>query len=332
MIRLVGYNDLISINKDNHVLKNEMSEDKLLEIIENASKAVVNVNTLQILRDVFNRRLPLRGMGSGFIVDSSGLVVTNYHVVEKANRIGVSLHDGSIIEGRQKSFCRGIDVATIQIESDNLSTVELGDSDKLRVGQTVYALGNPFGLEGGPSVTSGVISALNRQIGESEVMLHNLVQTDAAINPGNSGGPLIDLNGRVVAITTAIIPYAQGIGFAVPINAVKECIEKTREKGGEYYRPWIGIQGIDLTKRITDYYNLTVDAGVLVSSVVDGGPASSAGIESGDVIISVDGEPVTGVEELRTLLDHKEVGEKIKVLVVRESRRGYVEITVGKGP
>jgi serine protease Do len=181
-------------------------------------------------------------------------------------------------------------------------------------------------------VTSGVISALNRQIGESEVMLHNLVQTDAAINPGNSGGPLIDLNGRVVAITTAIIPYAQGIGFAVPINAVKECIEKTREKGGEYYRPWIGIQGIDLTKRITDYYNLTVDAGVLVSSVVDGGPASSAGIESGDVIISIDGEPVTGVEELRTLLDHKEVGEKIKVLVVREFRRGYVEITVGKGP
>ena len=309
-----------------------MSEDKLLEIIENVSKAVVNVNTLQILRDVFNRRLPLRGMGSGFIVDSSGLVVTNYHVVEKANRIGVALHDGTIIEGRQKSFCRGIDVATIQIESENLSTVELGDSDKLRVGQKVYALGNPFGLEGGPTVTSGVISALNRQIGDSGVMLHNLVQTDAAINPGNSGGPLIDLNGRVVAITTAIIPYAQGIGFAVPINVVKECIEQTREKGGEYYRPWIGIQGIALTRRIADYYNLAVDRGVLVSSVVEGGPAHSAGVESGDVIVSVDGEPVAGVEELRTLLDRKNVGDKIRVMVVRESRRGYVEITIDKGP
>jgi serine protease Do len=308
-----------------------MSEDKLLDLIDKVSKAVVNVNTLQILRDVFNRRLPLRGMGSGFIVDSDGLVVTNYHVVEKANKIGVALHDGTIIEGRQRSYCSGIDVATIKIEADNLSVVELGDSDKLRVGQTVYALGNPFGLEGGPTVTSGVISALNREIGDSGVVLHNLVQTDAAINPGNSGGPLIDLNGRVVAINTAIIPYAQGIGFAVPINAVKECIEKTRESGGEYYRPWIGIQGIALTRRIADYYNLAVDRGVLVSSVVDDGPAFSAGIESGDVIVSVDDDPVTGIEELRTILDHKKVGESIKVMVVRDSGRGYVDVIVSKG-
>ena len=162
--------------------------------------------------------------------------------------------------------------------ANNLQPAELGDSDKLRVGQRVYAIGNPFGLAGGPSVTSGVVSAINRTIESEQGLIENLVQTDASINPGNSGGPLVDVTGKVIAINTAIIPFAQGIGFAVPVNSAKSCTNEI-VVGGEAKRPWLGIVGLSLNRQIARYYSLPVDHGVLVSKIAGGSPAEEAGLQ-----------------------------------------------------
>ena len=178
-----------------------------------------------------------------------------------------------------------------------LQAAELGDSDKIRVGQRVYAIGNPFGLAGGPSVTSGVISAINRTIESESGLIENLVQTDASINPGNSGGPLVDVTGKVIAINTAIIPYAQGIGFAIPVNSAKTCTDEI-VVGGETKRPWLGIVGLTLTKQIARYYGLPVDHGVLVTKVAEGSPAEAAGLAEADIILEISEVEIGRIEDL----------------------------------
>ena len=198
-----------------------MEEESIVEVIEKVTKSVVNINTLRVYHDVFYRVVPAKGMGSGFILDEIGYILTNNHVIEKAERIVATLTDGRVLQAKFVGACRSTDVAVIKVDGNNLTAAEIGDSDNLRVGQRVFAIGNPFGLAGGPTVTSGVISALNRTIQSRKGVFKNLVQTDAAVNPGNSGGSLIDTQGRVIAINIAIIPYAQGIGFAIPINAAK---------------------------------------------------------------------------------------------------------------
>src|SRR5512136_874011 len=198
-------------------------EKNVLDILEKVSQSVVNISTLKLVHHMFYQAIPVGGMGSGIIIDPNGYVLTNNHVVGGAEKISVTLWNGDVLEGRIVSACAVHDTAVVKVDKQNLSGAKLGDSDKLRVGQRVYAIGNPFGLAGGPSVTSGVVSAINRTIESNRGLIENLVQTDAAINIGNSGGPLVDLDGKVVAINTAIIPYAQGIGFAIPINEAKTC-------------------------------------------------------------------------------------------------------------
>ena len=171
-------------------------EKSVLDIIEKVSKSVVNISTIKLVHYMFYQAVPVAGMGSGTIIDAKGLILTNNHVVGGAEKIGVTLWNNAVLEGIIVGSCAVHDIAVVKVKGKNLQAAELGDSDKLRVGQRVYAIGNPFGLAGGPSVTSGVISAINRTIESQRGLIENLVQTDAAINPGNSGGPLVDLEAK----------------------------------------------------------------------------------------------------------------------------------------
>lgn len=270
-------------------------------------------------------------MGSGTIIDPKGYILTNNHVVGGAEKISVTLWNGEILEGRLAGSCTVHDVAVVKVEGENLSAAELGDSDKLRVGQRVYAIGNPFGLAGGPTITSGVISALNRTIESKNEMLENLVQTDAAINPGNSGGPLVNLEGKVVAINTAIIPFAQGIGFAIPINSAKKCANEIITKKISV-RPWLGIIGLGITEEMARYYGLPVNRGALVTRVMAGSPAERAGIVAGDIILRIDDSEIYGIEDIVENLHKRRVGETMRIVAVRDGVEELFTVALSKMP
>ena len=306
------------------------SED-ILDVLESVSKSVVHINTVRVVRDYYYRRFPVQGSGSGFILDNEGHVVTNAHVIKKADKIGVVLHGNKPVEGTILGVCRSIDIAVVKIDPGELHPAVMGDSDKVRVGERVYAIGNPFGLVGGPTVTSGVISAKERSIQSPEASMDGLIQTDAPINPGNSGGPLVDMKGNVIAINTAIIPYAQGIGFAIPANRAMECIEQIKTHGS-MMTPWIGIQGVSVTPQVASYYNLGVDHGVLVTSIVPGSPAQKSRIETGDVILGLGRKAVKNVEDLRRELDKHRVGEELGLNIARGRQRGTVSIRIEASP
>jgi len=307
------------------------NEDKVIEAIEKVSRCVVNVSTVRLYHDYFYTTVPVKGMGSGAIIDSTGYILTNSHVIEGAKEITVTLANGRTLQGALKGTCSATDVALIKVNEKNLPTVEFGDSDKLRVGQRVFAVGNPFGLVGGPTVTSGVISALNRSVRAEEGVIENLIQTDAAINPGNSGGPLIDIRGRVVGINTAIIPFAQGIGFAIPINSAKRCTNDIMVHG-KVIRPWLGITGLDITKEVAAYYNLPIESGVIVTEVVHRSPAEDAEIVPGEIIIEVDGVVVRSIEDLLKEIHKKSAGKKTKLTVIHDAKKRIVEATLAETP
>jgi serine protease Do len=306
-------------------------EKAFLDILEKVSKSVVNISTVKLVQYMFYQAVPVEGMGSGVLIDPEGYVLTNNHVVGGAEKIGVTLWNGEVLGGKIVGTCSTHDTAIIKVKGKNLQIAELGDSSKLRVGQRVYAIGNPFGLTGGPTVTSGVISALDRTIESQRGVLENLVQTDAAINPGNSGGPLVDLEGKVVAINTAIIPYAQGIGFAIPIDSAKACTTEMI-KTGISARPWLGIIGLSLTDDISRYYDLPLERGVLVTKVVDDSPAQRSSIISGDIILRLDSAPIYHVEDLLKEIHLRRVGDKVRLTVFRRGREQNFEVTLSRIP
>ncbi len=306
-------------------------EASVLEVLDKVSRSVVNVSTVKLLDHVFYRAVPVKGMGSGTIIDAEGHILTNKHVVSGAQKIGATLADGRVLEGRVTGTCSTHDVAIIKVKERELAAAELGDSDKLKVGQRVFAIGNPFGLAGGPTVTSGVVSALNRSIESSRGMIENLVQTDAAINPGNSGGPLVDMQGRVVAINTAIIPYAQGIGFAIPINSARKCANEIIVHGG-MVRPWLGVSGLTVTREVASYYGLPVDRGVLVTRVIPGSPSDDAGLVPGDIVLEFSGKTTSNIKELVKEIQKRKAGEKVELLILRDSRRWIVEAVLERTP
>jgi len=303
----------------------------VLEVVEKVSRSVVNVSTVRLVHDVFYQAVPIKGMGSGTLIDPKGYILTNNHVIEGSRRIEITLATGEVLPGRLVGSCKSDDIAVIKVEAEDLPAAELGDSSKLKVGQTVFAIGNPFGLAGGPTVTAGVISAVNRSIKSERGVIENLVQTDAAINPGNSGGPLVDIHGKVVAINTAIIPFAQGIGFAIPVNTAKRCADEIIVHG-MVIRPWLGITGLSLTKEISAYYGLPVERGVLVTGIVADGPADRTGIIAGDIILRFGDTPTDSIEDLRREIHKRSVGEKVEILVLRDTRRGIVEATLDRTP
>ncbi len=309
----------------------QYDENKVLDTIEKATKSVVNISTVKLVHNIFYQAVPVAGMGSGTIIDKDGLVLTNNHVVGGAEKISVTLWGNQVLEGTIVGLCQVHDIAVVRVKAENLSAMELGDSDKLRVGQRVYAIGNPFGLAGGPSVTSGVISALNRTIESDRGLIENLVQTDASINPGNSGGPLLDMEGRVIAISTAIIPFAQGIGFAIPINSAKSCTHDMMTAGVSR-RPWLGVIGLSISAEIARYYGLPVDHGVLVTNVAEGSPAHEAGMAEGDIILKLDNAETRRIEDLVEEIHKRKVGDTVRIFAVRNRREHLFETRLSETP
>ncbi len=309
----------------------QYDENKVLDTIEKATKSVVNISTVKLVHNIFYQAVPVGGMGSGTIIDEEGLILTNNHVVGGAEKISVTLWNNQVVEGTIVGLCQVHDIAVVRVKAKDLLAMELGDSDKLRVGQRVYAIGNPFGLAGGPSVTSGVISALNRTIESERGLIENLVQTDASINPGNSGGPLLDIDGRVIAISTAIIPFAQGIGFAIPINSAKTCTYDMTSTGVSR-TPWLGVIGLSINPQIARYYGLPVDHGVFVTRVAEGSPADEAGMSEGDIILELDNVETNRIEDLVEEVHKRKAGDTVRIYAIRNRREHIFETRLSQTP
>ena len=281
------------------------------------------------------------GGGSGFLVSSDGMIVTNKHVVDGTDATyEVVLSDGRKFPGKVLARDPLLDLAIVKIEGTDFPTLALGDSDALKVGQTVVAVGNAFS-ELANTVTKGIISGINRRIvaggiGGSEV-IEEAIQTDAAINPGNSGGPLVNLAGEVIGVNVAVNRDAQGVGFAIPINAAKDVITSVRENG-RIVRPWIGVRYILITPEFVKAKNLTVNHGALVVrgdtptdlAVIPGSPADTAGIKENDIILSVDGKDITEAHSLAVRIRGKKSGDQVTLIVSSQGKERPVVLTLGE--
>ncbi len=281
--------------------------------------------------DNFPREFKTRALGSGFIVkveNGWAYILTNNHVVDKATKIKVKLSDGSVYKAEIVGKDRKTDVALIKIKVGNkkVPTVQLGDSDSIKVGEFVIAIGNPYGLNW--TVTHGIISAKGRH-GLGLNPIEDFIQTDAAINPGNSGGPLCDIHGRVIGINTAIVRNAQGLGFAVPINIAKKIMNDLL-KYGKVIRGWLGVYIEDISPEIAQKFG--VKHGVLVTKVMSGSPAEKGGLKSGDVIVRYNGEPVKNVTDLQLKVINTKPGERVRITVVRDGKEKVLTVKVGQMP
>ena len=300
--------------------------------IQKVSPAVVTVATLKVIRENFFDTMPVRGLGSGIIFDSNGGILTNHHIVDEADRVEVVTTDGKKFQGEVLGSDAMSDVAVVRVDGENLPAVKLGDSDKIVVGQIAIAIGNPYGfLLPGPTATVGVISGLKRHIHIDNHMYEDLIQTDASINPGNSGGPLVDSSGSVVGVNTANIPFAQGIGFAIPINSARKIAKEIIEQG-RVVRPYLGISGLTLNRDIAESYNISHEKGVLVVKVGRGSPAHRSGMEAGDIVLEADSKALESWEDLQHLVQNKKVGEKLQLSIGRYRDRGRIEVTLEEAP
>jgi serine protease DegQ len=271
---------------------------------------------------------PQAGLGSGVIVSSSGYILTNHHVIEGADNVEVSLNDQRKARARVVGVDPETDLAVLKIELDRLPVVVLGNSDDLEIGDQVLAIGNPFGV--GQTVTSGIISALGRnQLGIN--VFENFIQTDAAINPGNSGGALVDTQGRLLGINTAIYSRSggsMGIGFAIPVSTARQVLDSI-VRDGQVVRGWIGVEPQELNAELAETFKVRSKAGVIITGVLQNGPAAQAGVRPGDVIVSVAGQPVKNVTELLSAVAALQPGAASKLGV--ERREGSLEIQVTPG-
>jgi len=324
-------------------------------IAETAGPAVINIRTEKTIKgggqvfryffrgpqgendprwDFFNRfygdprqrEYKQQSLGSGFIIDKDGYIVTNNHVIENADKIKVILKDSQELDAEIVGRDSTTDLALIKIDSgSDLPVLKFGDSERLNVGEWVVAIGNPFGLD--HTVTAGIVSAKGRVIGSGPY--DDFIQTDASINPGNSGGPLLNMAGEVVGINTAILPSGQGIGFAIPVNLAKEIIAQLKDKG-EVTRGWIGAAIQDLNENLAGYYRVQGTKGAMVAGVAPGHPADEAGIKAKDIIVAIDERPVANSRELTRLIAALPVGETVTVTVLRDGQRQNFRLTVAK--
>ncbi len=309
-----------------------VNEKDVVTAVQKVSPAVVSVATLRVIQESLFDAIPVRGMGSGIIFDSNGGILTNHHIVDDAERVEVVTPDGKKFQGEVLGSDPMSDVAVIRVDGEGLPAVKLGDSDKLVVGQIAIAIGNPYGfLLPGPTATVGVISALRRHIHVEGRMYEDLIQTDASINPGNSGGPLVDSAGSVIGVNTANIPFAQGIGFAIPINTAR-AFAKEIIQHGRVARPYVGIAGLTLTPEIAESYNIPHERGVLVVKVGRGSPAHKSGVAAGDAILEADSKPLKDWEDLQHTLQNKKVGESLVLSVGRENQQGRVTMVLEEAP
>jgi len=331
-------------------------EGQVVAVYESAAPAVVNISTVVIAYDFFMRPVPQEGgTGSGFLYDAEGHIVTNYHVVENAEELSVTLADGEVYPAEIVGVDPSNDLAVVRIDVENLpQPVALGDSDGLRVGEFVVAIGNPFGLE--RTLTVGVISSLGRVIESPDGrFIGEAIQTDAAINPGNSGGPLLDLEGRVIGVNSQIISPSRasaGIGFAVPVNTVKRVVPQLIAQG-RYAHPWLGVQPLGLTPERAQAFreagmDVPVDEGLLMIEVIPGGPADRAGIRGGDrivqlgnvqlplggdIVTAINGQAVDDLQELTVYLETRtQVGDTVEVTIFRGGVEQSIAVTLAERP
>ena len=312
-----------------------VSGDLITDAVEKISKSTVNIASVRMVQDQLFRVFPIEGVGSGVIIDENGHVLTNNHVVDGSHRLKITLTDGRVLNGKVIGKDEITDLAVVKVDrfsdNNNIPYAQLGNSGNLKIGQIVIAIGNPFGLTGGPTVTAGIVSSLCRKI-QFESGILELIQTDAAINPGNSGGPLVNTNGEVIAINTAKMPYAHGIGFAVPINTAKLIMGDLIENGRVITRPWIGIAFIKLTSQLAEYYGLPTNEGALVAQVEAYSPADYAGIRKGDIIEEIDGKRISDPSQISSQVHKKHVRDQILVTINRYSRRFEVPIQLQAHP
>ncbi|MCI3203667.1 MULTISPECIES: Do family serine endopeptidase [Pandoraea] len=277
------------------------------------------------------RQDPVSSLGSGVIVSSEGYILTNHHVVDGADEIEVALADGRKARAKLVGSDPETDLAVLKITLDNLPAITLGRMDQVRVGDVVLAIGNPFGV--GQTVTMGIISALGRNHLDISTF-ENFIQTDAAINPGNSGGALVDVNGNLLGINTAIYSRSggnMGIGFAIPVSTARSVLESIITTGG-VTRGWVGVEPQDITSDIAESFGLQQDSGVIIAGVVQGGPADKAGVQPGDILTKVNDESIRDTTELLNVIAQIKPGAQAKLHVTRKKKELDLTVTIGKRP
>ena len=296
---------------------------------------VVGITNKAVARDWFNNPVETEGVGSGVIFKNDGgksYIVTNNHVISNAKELIVSLADGRTLKGKLIGADEMTDLAVVRVDDGNLPVAKFGDSDKIVVGEPAIAIGNPMGLEFQGSVTSGVISALNRTLDISDKRV-KLLQTDAAINPGNSGGALVNADGEVIGINSAKVAAngVEGMGFSIPINTVQNVINEIMEKG-YVARPYLGVSVFDPQTAARYGYQLNIDKGVYVFQLTLNGPSGKAGLQRGDIILKLDGQETNSVQDLRSkIADHK-VGDTVKVTFDRNGKQKNVDVVLEEMP
>jgi len=333
-----------------HAFSITEDEKNNIAVYEKAADGVVNITSTAVQMDFFFNVLPTQGSGSGAILDTKGHILTNHHVVANAQKLEVALADGSRWPAKLIGSDPDNDLAVIKIDAprEKLKVIPMGDSKNLRIGQKVLAIGNPFGFE--RTLTTGVISSVGRTI-RSEVgtLIEDVIQTDAAINPGNSGGPLLNSDGEIIGINSAIISPSGGnvgIGFAIPVNTANRLIPELISKGYVTY-PWIGATIQTLIPEVAKYLKLKIERGAMIAEVVKGGPADKAGLQGGsqrvqvgnmivlvggDIVVKADDQEIKTNEELIRYVREKKIGNSVTFKVYRKDKYENVKITLGERP
>jgi len=327
--------------------------NSIADIVEKVGNAVVNIDVVKMehqrvfnpfqdfeknfgfgfevdpnFKEMFKDRIvPVKGAGSGFIIDDAGHVLTNAHVVKDADKIRITLKDGRVFDAKVIGIDSNIDLAVLKMEANGLPKMALGDSGKIRPGEWVVAIGNPYGF--GNTVTAGIISATGRTL--NDIGKKNLIQTDAPINPGNSGGPLININGEVIGVNVAVAAGAQGIGFAIPVNAAKEVLNELISKG-KVVRPWLGIYMRDVDQKLAEYMGLPIAEGVVIVEVAKDSPAEKSGLKQYDVIREINGKKIKTSSEVSDFVKSKKPGEVFGMNYFREGKMWRINVRLGEMP
>jgi serine protease Do len=327
----------------------QQAPESFAPLVKAEKATVVNISTRQVIKvraaspfgdpqmdeffyRFFGNQMPQReqvrqSLGSGFVISEDGYILTNNHVIDKARDIRVAFNDGRVLEARLVGRSPEIDIALIRVEASALPAVRFGDSDALEVGDWVMAIGNPFGLS--HTVTKGIVSAKGRVIGAGPY--DDLIQTDAAINPGNSGGPLFNMKGEVVGINTMILAQGQNLGFAVPVNMVKDILPSLKTKG----RPdlgWLGVDAQAVTPEIAEALGMPEPIGAIIRGVTKGGPADKAGLQRGDVIVELDGKKVLIAAEIPRMIAFGHIGKAVTFKVLRQGKSLEIKAMVAAMP